>query len=299
MRANFISICSDCSARDERLGWTGDIQVFAPTACYLFDTSAFLDSWLRDLEADQKDAGGVVPVVIPTIPMPPRHLQDRPMAVWADTSVITPWDVYVASGDREVLARQWESMCLWLERGLPRDSRGLYSTETPQYGDWLDPRSPPARPGHCPTDSFLVANSYLVHITGLAAEIAKTIGESEAAAKYYAQFAQLVGLFRAEYVTPNGRLVSDTQTAYALALRFGLIPEKDVEMASARLGWLTRWENFKITTGFAGTPVILEALANHGMLNLAYRMLQERDAPSWLYPVRMGATTIVSRLPPQ
>jgi alpha-L-rhamnosidase len=101
-------------------------------------------------------------------------------------------------------------------------------------------------------------------------------------------------MFQAEYITATGRLVSDTQTAYALALRFGLFPEKDLTKAQARLEFLTRWESFKITTGFAGTPIILEVLADHGMLNLAYGMLQERDDPSWLYPVTMGATTIVS-----
>jgi alpha-L-rhamnosidase len=295
MRGNFVSVPTDCPQRDERLGWTGDIQVFAPTANYLFDTAAFLSSWMRDVEADQRDAEGVVPIVVPNIPMPPNYRQNRPMAVWADCAIITPWDLYCAFGDKTSLEVQWGSMCLWLDKGLPRDERGFYRTTTPQYGDWLDPRSPPSLPGHCPTDPFLVANAYLVYVTDLTAKIAEIIGKSESAARYSGQASKLLEMFQAEYITANGRLVSDTQTAYALALRFGLLTEKHLETAKARLGWLTRWEAFKITTGFAGTPILLQVLADNGMLNLAYRMLQERDDPSWLYPVSMGATTIVSQ----
>jgi alpha-L-rhamnosidase len=131
-------------------------------------------------------------------------------------------------------------------------------------------------------------------VTDLIAKIADHLGKSEAAARYSIQASKLLEMFQAEYLTANGRLVSDTQTAYALALRFGLLSEKHLETAKARLDWLTRWEGFKITTGFAGTPIILQVLADNGMLNLAYRMLQERDNPSWLYPVGMGATTIVT-----
>jgi alpha-L-rhamnosidase len=294
MQGNFVSVPTDCPQRDERLGWTGDIQVFAPTANYLFDTAAFLGSWLRDVEADQRDGSGVVPIIVPSVPMGSNQRQYRPMAVWADCAVITPWDLFNAFGDKASLEVQWESMQLWLDKGLPRDERDFYTTTTPQYGDWLDPRSPPQLPGHNPTDSYLVANAYLIYVTNLAAKIAEIIGKPEAGARYSSQASKLLEMFQAEYITATGRLVSDTQTAYALALRFGLFPEKDLTNAQARLEFLTRWESFKITTGFAGTPIILEVLADHGMLNLAYGMLQERDDPSWLYPVTMGATTIVS-----
>ena len=292
MRGNFLSVPTDCPQRDERLGWTGDIQVFAPTANYLFDTAALLGSWLEDLEADQIDANGVVPIIIPSIPK--QNRENRPMAIWADTAIITPWDLYNFFGDKNTLERQWESMCLWLDKGLPRDERGFYSTATPQYGDWLDPRSPPQLPGHCPTDPFMAANAYLIYVTELAVGIAKIIDRPDAAARYSDQASKLRKLFITDYITPSGRLVSDTQTAYSLALRFGLFSDSHLDTAKNRLGYLTRWEAFRITTGFAGTPIILEVLADNGMLNLAYRMLQERDDPSWLYPVRMGATTIVS-----
>jgi alpha-L-rhamnosidase len=299
MQGNFVSVPTDCPQRDERLGWTGDIQVFAPTANYLFDTAAFLGSWLRDVEADQRDAAGVVPTIVPCVPMSlgSNQRQYRPMAVWGDCAIITPWDIYSSFGDVACLREQWESMRLWLDKGIPRDAKGFYTTAIPQYGDWLDPRSPPQLPGHCPTDNHLVANAYLCYVTKLTAEIAVRIGETEAATFYFDQASKLLDTLRAEYITTTGRLVSDTQTAYALALRFGLFEEKDVQTAEARLDFLARWESFKITTGFAGTPIILEVLADHGMLDLAYGMLQQRDDPSWLYPVSMGATSIVSSQP--
>ncbi|KAH8892182.1 hypothetical protein GQ53DRAFT_781399 [Thozetella sp. PMI_491] len=295
MRGNFVSVPTDCPQRDERLGWTGDIQVFAPTANFLFDTSAFLGHWLQDLEADQKDADGVPPIIIPSIPMPPDGRQNRPMAVWADAAVMTPWDLYNFFGDTTTLETQWKSMTLWLDKGVPRDANGFYATDLPQYADWLDPRSPPQLPGNCPTDPFIVANAYLVYVTDLTAKIAKILGKEEAAKKYSADASRLRELFRSTYITPSGRAACDTQTTYTLLLRFGLFEEKQLQTARDRLGWLTRWEAFQITTGFAGTPVILQTLADNGMLNLAYRMLQERDDPSWLYPVRMGATTIWER----
>jgi alpha-L-rhamnosidase len=297
MRGNFLSVPTDCPQRDERLGWTGDIQVFAPTANYLFDTSAFLADWLQDLEADQRDENGVVPVIVPAIPIPPRHPEKRAMAIWADCSILTPWDLYNSFGDQAILSRQWKSMRAWLDKGLPRDANGLYSTSNPQYGDWLDPRSPPHLPGHCPTDPFLVANAYLIHVTRLASSIGSLLNDFATASKYAADAARLLTLFRKEYVTPTGRLSGDTQASYILCLLFDLLSSSSqIETAKRRLDWLIRWDAFKITTGFAGTPAILSTLAENDMLPHAYRMLQERDCPSWLYPVGMGATTIVSRL---
>ncbi|CRK42527.1 hypothetical protein BN1723_005333, partial [Verticillium longisporum] len=295
MRGNFVSVPTDCPQRDERLGWTGDLQVFAPTANFLYDTAAFLGSWMRDVEAEQRDAGGVVPVIIPNIPKPPDNRQNRPMAIWADCAVITPWDLYNAFGDKTQLATQWESMRLWLDLGVPRDEKGFYSTKSLQYGDWLDPRAPANMPGNGPTDNFMVANAYLICTTDLAGKVGRILGKAEAAERYEIDAARLRDLFRDEYVTKTGRLACDTQTSYALALRFGLFDDEQMATACGRLDYLTRWEQFKITTGFAGTPMILKVLADNGMLNLAYRMLQERDHPSWLYPVGMGATTIWER----
>ena len=186
-------------------------------------------------------------------------------------------------------------MRLWLDHGIPRNKDNFYADTTPQYGDWLDPRSPPQLPGHSPTDPFLIANAYLIHVTRLASGIAQKLGELQPAADYAKDAEDLLAKYRAEYITRTGRLASDTQAAYIISLLFGLLEsDQQKETARKRLDWLIRWESFKITTGFAGTPVLLQVLADNGMLNHAYRMLQERDCPSWLYPVSMGATTIVS-----
>ncbi|KAK5172684.1 uncharacterized protein LTR77_002804 [Saxophila tyrrhenica] len=296
MRGNFLSLPTDCLQRDERLGWTGDLQVFTPTANFLFDTSALLGEWLRDVEADQRDNNGVPPVIVPVIPKPPTHTEARPMAIWADCVILTPRDLYESFGDLAFLERQWESMCLWLDKGVPRDEHQLYAKTSPQYGDWLDPRAPPSLPGHGPTDCYLVANAYLIHVTRVAARIASMLGHSDAAEKYSSQASKMLDRFHEENVTPAGKLSSNSQTAYVLALHFELYPSaKQRQMACETLEHLTRWEAFKITTGFAGTPLILKTLADNDMLSLAYRMLQERDDPSWLYTVRMGATTIWER----
>ena len=294
MRGNFISVPTDCPQRDERLGWTGDIQVFTPTANFLYDTAAFINGWLRDVEADQRDLGGIVPTVVPCIPMPPKHNERQAMAAWGDTVALTPWDLYRSFGDKQHLQRQWDSIVQWLDKGIPRDDRGIYSTEKPQFGDWLDPRSPPTLPGHTPTDPYLVANAYLIHTTELASRIADCPGETKHAKRYGNDAQKLRKLFREEYISLKGRISSDTQTAYVLALHMNLMDStEEIETAKTRLDWLIRWEAFRINTGFVGTPHILPALAKVDMINLAYRMLQEQECPSWLYPITMGATTIV------
>lgn len=304
MLGNFVSVPTDCPQRDERLGWTGDLQVFGPTANFLFDTSGFLSGWLRDLAAETVlDHGGIVPEVVPYV-----HLRDpkpHPHAIWADVAIITPQDLYTAFGDKGILERQFDSMRAWLDQGVPRresptgdgEGVGLWKQLGHQYGDWLDPKAPPMYPAHGMTDPMLAANAYLVHVTRLIAQIAGVLCNTDAERKYGEDYKRLLQMFRAEYVTPAGRLVSDTQTALCLALHFDLLetPQQKA-LAAERLEWLIQWESFKVSTGFAGTPIILDTLAENDKLQVAYRMLQERDNPSWLYPVSMGATTIVCLL---
>ncbi|KAK6911037.1 hypothetical protein I203_105072 [Kwoniella mangroviensis CBS 8507] len=297
MMSNFVSVPTDCPQRDERLGWTGDIQVFAPTANYLFDTSGFLSGWLKDVYSEQQYWKGVPPTVVPFIP--PNASNDpwpKPHAVWADVVAITPWDLYTSAGDRGILESQWESMKLWLDKGLPRGENGLYNPLAPQYADWLDPNAPPQYPAHGRTDTHLVANAYLVYVTSLVARIGKLLGKPASETSKYEQDAKkFKKLFQEEYISSKGRLVSDTQTAYALALKFGLMEDDQVERARERLEYLCKWNFFKVSTGFAGTPILLPVLSENGLSHIAYRMLQERDNPSWLYSVGMGATTIWER----
>ncbi|KAJ9095069.1 hypothetical protein QFC20_006757 [Naganishia adeliensis] len=294
-RGNSLSVPTDCPQRDERLGWTGDLQIFTPTACFLFNTAGFLAGWLRDVAAEQiLEEDGVPPVVVPNVL---QHVPfQSPMAVWDDVTALTPRDLHMAFGDRRILLDQYESMTVWLDKGVKRGRNGLYSPDLIQLGDWLDPKAPPEDPADCRTDSHLVANAYLVHVTKAVSDISKIIGKSTEAERYAADSARLKREFQREYISPSGRMVSDSQTALALAIQFDLfLDESQRQHAAERLAFLVTREKFKVATGFAGTPIILQALCATGNLPMAYRMLQESKAPSWLYAVLMGSTTMWER----
>ncbi len=257
----------------------------------MYDTSGLLTGWMADVVAEQNKYDGVPPVTIPFVTKFVGH-KPHPHAIWADLVALTPWDLYTAFGDRSILENHYDSMVAWLEKGVQRSANGFWSPDVVQYGDWLDPKAPPSFPAHGATDTHLAANAYLVYTTEVVAKVAKEIGKVEEAKRWSAEHAKMKKQFQQEYVTPNGRLVSDSQTALALALRFKLL--ENTKAAVDRLQWSIRWEGFRITTGFAGTPIICDTLADNGLVSLAYRMLQEKSNPSWLYPVSMGATTIVS-----
>jgi alpha-L-rhamnosidase len=294
MRGNVVDIPTDCPQRDERLGWTGDIQVFAPSASFLFDTTGFLASWLRDLAIEQAD-DGTVPLVVPDI-LTGGDGQPTPMAAWSDAAVIVPWVLAHRSGDLALLAAQWPSMAAWVERVLAeRDADGLWTSGL-QLGDWLDPAAPPDQPGEARADRHLVASAYLVRSLTLLADAARLLGRDEDHRRY-AELAEVTRqAFVRVYTTPAGRLVSDAPTAYALAIAFDLLQDDEQRRrAGARLADLVRASGFRISTGFVGTPVITDALTATGHLDVAYRLLLQRLCPSWLYPVSMGATTIWER----
>jgi alpha-L-rhamnosidase len=290
MRGNFLSIPTDCPQRDERLGWTGDIQVFAPTASFLYDSAGFLTSWLADLAAEQA-AKGVVPYVVPDIldPKPPA-------AAWGDAAVIVPWVLYQRYGDRDILATQFESMRGWVDllASIAGDNK-LWDTGF-QFGDWLDPAAPPDNPGAARTDKHLLATAYFARSTELVSQIAELLGLANEEATYRALAAEVRHAFANEYVTPSGRLLSDSETAYALALEFGLLPASEQRQhAAERLSALVEASGYHISTGFVGTPLICDVLCAAGRVDDAYILLLQRDCPSWLYPVTMGATTIWER----
>lgn len=297
MRGNFLSVPTDCPQRDERLGWTGDLQVFAPTANYLYDTSAILGDWLSDLAHEQLQHGnGVPPVIVPDISRPVGWPKLGPQAVWGDTVVLTPWDMYMAFGDKELLANQYPSMIAWLDKGLPRDPlTRLWSPRALLLGDWLDPSAPSDQPWKAKTDQLLVGDAYLVHTTRVMAKVAQVLDRTSDHERYTADAQHLCRQFRSKYVTEVGRMASDSPTAFALALKFDLLEPSQVQGAMQRLSTLINLDVFRIGTGFAGTPVILQALLANGGGEYAYRMLQEAHCPSWLYPVTMGATTIWER----
>lgn len=294
MRGNFVSIPTDCPQRDERLGWTGDIQIFSPTANFLYNTSGMLSGWLKDLAIEQThDLHGVVSVVVPNI-LPKEYT--TPQAAWSDAAIMTPWDLYTAFGDSEVLRAQHESMKIWLEKGVARQENGLWDPKAHQLGDWLDPAAPPSEPGNGKTDPHLVANAYLVHVTFLMVRISKVLNLTSNASHYASEALRLKKLFQDEYMTANGRLAPDSMTALALAIGFDLFAdEKQLVYAGERLDNIVRASKFKIATGFVGTPLILPCLTRVGKTQLAYRMLLQKRCPSWLYPITMGATTMWER----
>ncbi|GAA2853286.1 alpha-L-rhamnosidase [Actinoplanes cyaneus] len=291
MRGNFVSVPTDCPQRDERLGWTGDLQVFAPTAAFLYDVTGGLTDWLADVAAETGD-DGLVPLYVPHIPttFPQFHC-----AVWGDVTTVVPLVLHDRSGDTRPVTGGYETARAWVE-GCRRllDDRDVISHGL-QLGDWLDPAAPPDRPQQARTDPYLVATAYLAHSARLLARQATLIGKTDDATVHTELAHRVTAGFRREFVTASGRCASDTQTAYALALCFDLLLPGQRAHAGERLAQLVREAEFRIGTGFAGTPLILDALTATGHLEEAYRLLLSTDCPSWLYPVTMGATTIWER----
>ncbi|GAA1278145.1 glycoside hydrolase family 78 protein [Pseudonocardia aurantiaca] len=292
MRGNFLDVPTDCPQRDERLGWTGDIQVFAPTAAFLADCAGFLTSWLADLAADQQPDGSV-PFVVPDVL---RRPEGPAAAAWGDAATVVPSVLYERFADAEVLATQFDSMKAWTDRiaGLAGKD-GLWAGGF-QFGDWLDPAAPPEDPAAARTDPDLLATAHLVRSAELTARAAEVLGRS-AEERHYADLAATArDAFAREFVSPSGRLHNDAPTAYALALIWDLLPTPEQRAHAGRtLADLVRKAGFRVATGFVGTPLITDALTLAGEPELAYRLLLERGCPSWLYPVTMGATTIWER----
>ena len=290
LKGNFLYIPTDCPQRDERLGWTGDIQVFAPTASFLYDVRGFLDSWLRDLALEQAHENGIVPFVVPNVLGPAR-----PAAAWGDAATVVPWVLNERYADVATLARQYPSMKAWTDVLLDiAGDRRLWEGRF-QFGDWLDPDAPPDEPARAKTDGDIVASAYLFRSADAVARAARLLGDEADAERYAALAEEVRAAFLSEYVTPSGRMVSDAQTAYAMAIVFEIAPASLVPALGARLAELTRESGYKIGTGFVGTPIIQDALTRTGHLDTARRLLVQTENPSWLYPVTMGATTIWER----
>lgn len=294
MRGNFVGIPTDCPQRDERLGWTGDAQVFAPTAAFLFDSAGFFSNWLTDVAVEQLP-DGTVPWFVPVIPGGPMWTPIRTGAVWGDVAVLTPWTLYERFGDRGVLRRQYESAEGWVERMIRQAGDSRLWLDAQQLGDWLDPAAPPHDPADARTDRYLVASAYFAWSTRRLAETAAVLGLVDDAARYDRIAHEARDAFRGKYIADDGRLTSDAQTAYALAIRFELLEPDEADGAGRRLAELVREAGNTIATGFAGTPVIADALTTTGHLDSAYDLLLSTECPSWLYTVRMGATTIWER----
>lgn len=288
-RGNFLDIPTDCPQRDERLGWTGDAQVFCRTASFHYNVAPFFTKWLGDLAAEQTKEDGVpqtVPNVIPG--------NEKGAAAWGDAATVCPFTMYEVYGDKRLLERQYESMKGWVEYIRARSQRGLWLTDF-QYGDWLalDKEEFSDRTGA--TDKYFIASAYYIYSTGLVAKAAAVLGKEDDAREYRALYAATLKNFRKEFVTPRGRLVSETQTALTLALAFRLIPEKFRADTARRLRANLQDHGDHLVTGFVGTPYLMHVLTENGMHDVAEKLLLNDDYPSWLYEVKKGATTVWER----
>ena len=296
MRGNFVDVPTDCPQRDERLGWTGDLAVFAPAAAYLYDTTGMLRNWLADLAVEQlRDHDGVVPIFVPFPDItPPGFPPLQVDAGWGDAAVIVPWTLYQAHGDAGLLADQWGSMTAWIDAFEGRAGADLdFPDGGMMFGDWLDTSAPPDQPWAARTPWPCVATAYLARSARIVAEAAAILGKDGGR---FADLAERAAeRFRREYVSPNGRLTYPAQTAYALALEFDLLAPEQRGHAGRLLAEQVSKDGFHIATGFLGTPFVTDALANNGEIESAYELLLQRKNPSWLYAVTMGATTIWER----
>lgn len=287
-KGNFLDVPTDCPQRDERLGWTGDAQVFAPTAAFNFDVAAFYTKWTKDISADQLP-NGVVPHVIPDV------LKERGgSTAWADAALIVPWTTYLAYNDTRILEEQYESMKKWVGFMAEQAGEDLLWIGGTHYGDWLAFATTRSDYPGATTDKDLIATAYFSYSSGLLGKIAEIIGKEDDAAKYLKLSEDIKEAWVNEFVTPSGRVSSNTQTAYCLALAFDLLPVDMVPKAAAYLADDVK-KMGHLTTGFVGTPLLCKTLSDNGYEDLAFMLLNRKQYPSWLYPVTQGATTIWER----
>jgi len=300
-RGNFIEVPTDCPQRDERLGWTGDAQVFAGTALYLADAHDFLAKYVRDIMADQREDGSVPHVVPdPTRQQPEFYPGFYGSTGWGDAIAVIPWQLYLHYGDKDILAEALPAMIRWVDFvwsisdgpivSPPRQwgARGF------SFGDWLQPSGPSAKP--LPTIGDDAAATLYLYITAnLVSQIASITGDAAAAQRLADMAAQVKTAFQREFITTSGRLAYDDQTSYALAIVHDLIPDEHLEAAKGYFKATIARSEGRIGTGFIGTPALLPALLKIGEVGLAADVFLQENVPGWLYQVKMGATTIWER----
>ncbi|MEG1847746.1 MAG: family 78 glycoside hydrolase catalytic domain [Lachnospiraceae bacterium] len=295
LKSNFVDIPTDCPQRNERVGWTGDAQIFCRTAGFLMNTYTFFSKWLKDVTADQTKEGGV-PHIVPDL-ISGKEQDDwllsqgtHSAAAWADVAVINPWILYLTYGDKQILEEQYDSMKKWIEFMRAHALDGIWNYKL-QFGDWvaLDAEEG-SYFGATPND--LTCTAYYVYSTGLFAKIAKVLNRMEDYAVYDTLYQQIKQGFQVHFLDSRGNLTVQTQTAHIIALYFDLLPEDKKQQNANQLVQLLKREKGHLVTGFVGTPYFCHALSSHGYLKEAYELLLKDDFPSWLYQVKKGATTI-------
>lgn len=291
-KSNFLDVPTDCPQRDERLGWTGDAQVFSATACYLRQCYPFFRKYLHDMATEQRKLNGMVPYVIPSLN--DSAYQDC-AAVWGDAATIIPWTLYTLYGDKTILEEQFQSMASWVDYITRLDGDDHGWSRHFHYGDWLALDHPDHRPDQClgGTDVAYISQVYYRNSARIVANAADILGKKAEAEKFGALADRLTKWLADEFFSPNGRCCVDTQTGLVLALNNNLSP--NAEKCAARLSEKLDQTHGKLQTGFVGTPFLCAALTENGMERSAYDLLLNEEYPGWLYEVNLGATTIWER----
>ena len=289
MKDNFLDVPTDCPQRDERMGWTGDTQVFSGTACYLADTYAFYRKYLYDLYKEQLIAGGMVPEVVPTFG------PSKCSCAWGDAACIVPWNVYLFSGDAAILEQQFDSMKAWVDYIRKVDGEHHGWRHSFHYGDWLALDRVGAAAGNVygATDEGYIADIYYAASAELTAKAAAVLGRKEEEKQYREIAEKQWRVVKEEYFTPTGRCAEKTQTGLLLALKYHL--SEDEELTREMLKKLFRESRNKLNTGFVGTSLLCNVLTDNGMTDTAYRLLLNEEYPGWLHEVKLGATTVWER----
>ena len=276
-RGNYLSVPTDCPQRDERLGWTGDAQVFVRTAAFNMDVQSFYNKWLLDLDQDAQLSNGVFPKVAPNIKGPVEGI-----AAWGDAGVICPWTIYLCYGDKRVISDNYAAMQKWIDY-CEQNSKDLLRPNS-GYGDWVSYNA------NTPKD--VIATAYFAYSTHLLAKMAAAIGKYDDSRKYNNLFGEIKSAFNSAYVSPDAKIKGETQTCYALALYFDLLPQDKRALAAQHLVDDIAARDWHLSTGFVGTGYLLPALSSCSMDDAAYKLILQDTLPSWGYQIKRGATTM-------
>lgn len=298
MRGNFLGVPTDCPQRDERLGWTGDAHAFAPTANYLYDSSGFWRAWLRDVWSETNaDPEKAAPETVPTnnLDIKSGSFPRRPIAVWGDVIVGSPWALFLATGDLGMLEEQYEGASTWIDQGIPRNEAGLWNRSTFQYGDWLDPKAPEDDAAAATTHKYLIADAYLIQMTRLLSNISNALGRADEAERHASDRLELISAFHEAWIEPYDLIANVTQSALALGIRFDIFDSETRPRAAETLNSIIANNSYLVGTGFAGTQQLGFALSSINSTSTFYNMLLQTQVPSWLYQVVMGGTTTWER----
>ena len=295
-KGNFVDVPTDCPQRDERLGWTGDAQAFVRTAAFNKDVASFFTKWLRDVAADQGKEGEV-PFVIPDVLNPNKSVPKGTSAGWGDVVTIAPWTMYQVYGDKRILEVEYPAMKKWVDYIHTKSGESLIWKGGSVFGDWLfylpSPDKASEPDGH--TSREYISTAFFAYSCKLLAQSAEVLGKTEDAKFYNALYEKIKKVFTDEFITKTGRTASDSQTSYVLALMFDLIPTNLRPKATQYLVDDIKSRRNHLSTGFLGTPYLCHVLSDNGRTDVAYDLLFQETYPSWLYPVKHGATTIWER----